>query len=194
MKDIIRRIEDAGRKTRLEVLDLTRTVLMRDPAAGSPLEVLLTSQSVHAQLIHRVASVLYSSGHRTSAALLSRYARIRTGIEIHPRARIGHGVLIDHGAGVVIGESAEIGDGCTIYQGVTLGARGGERTRKRHPTLGRGVLVGAGAKVLGNITIGDGARIGAGAVVLCSVPSGCTAVGAPARIIFKVKDKIRNTE
>lgn len=185
MKNIIRRVKNFGRIVEQEVLDLTSTVLERDPAATSPLEILLTSQGVHALLLHRVASALYHGGHRTSAALVSRYARIKTGIEIHPCARIGHGVLIDHGAGVVIGETAEIGDGCTIYQGVTLGARGGEREKKRHPTLGRGVLVGAGAKVLGNIRIGDGARIGAGAVVLTPVADNCTAVGVPAKIIEK---------
>lgn len=185
MKNIIRRVKEFGRIARHEVLDLTSTVLERDPAATNALEVMLTSQGVHALLLHRVASALYHSGHRTSAALVSRYARIKTGIEIHPRAKIGHGVLIDHGAGVVIGETAEIGDGCTIYQGVTLGARGGEHGRKRHPTLGRGVLVGAGAVVLGNIRIGNGARIGAGAVVLTPVADNCTAVGIPARIIKK---------
>lgn len=185
MKNIIRRVKEFGRIARQEVIDLTSTVLERDPAATNALEVMLTSQSVHALLLHRVASALYHSGHRTSAALVSRYARIKTGIEIHPRAKIGHGVLIDHGAGVVIGETAEIGDGCTIYQGVTLGARGGEYGRKRHPTLGRGVLVGAGAVVLGNIRIGNGARIGAGAVVLTPVADNCTAVGIPARIIKK---------
>lgn len=183
MKNIIRRVKEFGRIAGQEVLDLTSTVLERDPAATNALEVMLTSQSVHALLLHRVASALYHSGHRTSAALVSRYARIKTGIEIHPRAKIGHGVLIDHGAGVVIGETAEIGDGCTIYQGVTLGARGGEHGRKRHPTLGRGVLVGAGAVVLGNIRIGNGARIGAGAVVLTPVADNCTAVGIPARIV-----------
>lgn len=178
----------AGRKIGAEISDLVCAVRQRDPASGSVLNILLTSPGVRALLSHRLAHALYLRGQRTLACVVASAARRRTGIEIHPGATIGRGVLIDHGAGVVIGETAVIGDGCTIYQGVTLGARGGEaRGSKRHPTLGGGVLVGAGAAVLGNITIGSGARIGAGAVVLTSIPDGSTAVGAPAKIIKKNK-------
>lgn len=177
-----------GRKIGDEISELVCAARQRDPASGSVLNILLTSPGVRALLTHRLSHALYLRGQKTLACVVASLARRATGIEIHPGARIGRGVLIDHGIGVVIGETAIVGDGCTIYQGVTLGARGGEaRGSKRHPTLGNGVLVGSGAAVLGNITIGNGARIGAGAVVLKSIPDGCTAVGAPARIINKNK-------
>lgn len=154
----------------------------RDPAARSSLETLLVSSGLHAILLHRPAYWLYQKGAFLSARLVSQAARFLTGIEIHPGAKIGRGVLIDHGMGVVIGETAEVGDNCTIYQGVTLGGTGKD-TGKRHPTLGKNVLVGSGAKVLGPFTIGDGSKIASNAVVLQPVPAGCTAVGVPARVI-----------
>ncbi|MGM9631898.1 MAG: serine O-acetyltransferase [Eubacteriales bacterium] len=161
-------------------------VLSRDPAPHTYAEVLLTHQGTHAILAHRVAHALYMKEHRVSARVISQFSRAITGIEIHPRAEIGRGLLIDHGSGVVIGETAVIGDGCTIFQGVTLGGRGNRRG-KRHPTLRDGVFVGAGAKLLGDIEIGKGAKIGANAVVLCSVGEGKTAIGVPARIIEREK-------
>ncbi len=171
----------AGRKIKAEITDCVRAVKERDPAAGTTLNILLTSAGVHAILAHRVAYALYKSNFKTLACIVAHLSRISTGIEIHPGARLGRGILIDHGTGVVIGETAEVGDRCTLYQGVTLGARGDLHEKKRHPTLGDGVLVGAGAIVLGNINIGDGAKIGAGAVVISSVGDGCVAVGVPAR-------------
>lgn len=161
--------------------DIT-TALARDPAARSHLEVLICYPGVHALLLHRLAHGLHLLGLGFWPRLLSHLARLLTGIEIHPAARIGTGVFIDHGMGVVIGETAIVGDGCTLYQGVTLGGTGKE-TGKRHPTLGRNVTVGAGAKVLGNIRIGDGARVGAGSVVLKDVPGDATVVGIPGRVV-----------
>lgn len=162
------------------------TVLSRDPAPHTYAEVLLTHQGTHAILAYRIAHALYLGEHRVSARVISQLSRAITGIEIHPRAEIGRGLLIDHGSGVVIGETTVIGDGCTIFQGVTLGSRGNRRG-KRHPTLRDNVFVGAGAKLLGDIEIGTGAKIGANAVVLCSVGEGKTAVGVPARIIEREK-------
>ena len=159
------------------------TVMEKDPAARSRVEVLLCYPGVHAVAIHRIANPLFRSGFVTIARWLSNMARWLTGIEIHPGATIGRRVFIDHGMGVVIGETAEIGDDCTIYQAVTLGGTSLYRGTKRHPTLGKGVVVGAGAKVLGGFTVGDGARIGSNAVVVKPVPAGTTAVGNPARII-----------
>lgn len=164
----------------------------RDPAARNSLEVLLLYSGLHALILHRPAHWLYRHKRFFLARLLSQIARWITGIEIHPGARIGRGVLIDHGSGVVIGETAEVGDGCTIYQGVTLGGTGKDKG-KRHPTLGKNVLVGSGAKVLGPFTVGDEAKIASNAVVLESVPEGGTAVGVPARIV-RVKGKKINTE
>ena len=159
-------------------------VRARDPAARSDIEVLLLYSGVHALLAYRVAHKLYLSEHYFSARLVSQLARFFTGVEIHPGATIGKGLVIDHGAGVVIGETAEIGDNCTLYQGVTLGGTGKD-VGKRHPTLGDGVLVGAGAKVLGPFTVADGSKVAAGAVVLEEIPENSTAVGIPARVVKK---------
>ncbi|MBO5898861.1 MAG: serine O-acetyltransferase [Clostridia bacterium] len=165
-----------------EVRSDIAAVRQRDPAAKSDMEVLLLSSGVHAILAYRVAHKLYVSRHYFPARLISQVARLLTGIEIHPGATIGKGFFIDHGMGVVIGETAEIGDNCSIYQGVTLGGTGKD-LGKRHPTLGNNVMVGAGAKVLGPFTIGDGSKIAAGAVVLKEIPEQSTAVGVPARVV-----------
>lgn len=154
----------------------------RDPAARSSVETLLLSSGLHAILLHRPAHWLYERERYLSARMLSQFARLMTGIEIHPGAKIGNGVLIDHGMGVVIGETAEIGDGCTIYQGVTLGGTGKDKG-KRHPTLGKNVTVGCGAKILGPFTVGDGSKIASNAVVLEPLPENSTAVGVPARVV-----------
>ena len=154
----------------------------RDPAARTRAEVLLTYPGVHALIAYRVAHTLDRRGARLVARLLSHAARTLTGIEIHPSATIGRGLFIDHGMGVVIGETAVIGDRCHLLQGVTLGGTS-TRREKRHPTLGNDVTVGAGAKVIGAVTIGDGARIGAGSVVVQSVPPGATVVGVPGHVI-----------
>ena len=165
-----------------EVKDEVRMVRERDPAATSDIEVLLLYSGLHAVLAHKVSHKLYKDGHTLAARAISQAARAVTGIEIHPGATIGKGFFIDHGAGVVIGETAEIGDNCTLYQGVTLGGTGKD-VGKRHPTLGNNVMVGAGAKVLGPFTIGDNAKIAANAVVLEAVGADCTAVGIPARVV-----------
>jgi serine O-acetyltransferase len=154
----------------------------RDPAAASTAEVLLLYPGVHAIAGHRLAHSLHTSGHTFAARAVSQTMRLLTGIEIHPGATVGRRLVIDHGAAVVIGETAEIGDDCTIYQGVTLGGTGKD-TGKRHPTIGNRVLIGAGAKVLGPFKVGDGAKIAAGAVVLAEVPENATAVGVPARVV-----------
>ena len=154
----------------------------RDPAARSKLEVFLLYPGVHAVLYHRAAHWLYLRRRFFLARCVSQWSRFWTGIEIHPGAKIGRRLVIDHGMGIIIGETAEIGDDCLLYQGVTLGGTGKD-VGKRHPTLGNNVLVGSGAKVLGPFTVGDNARIAAGAVVLSEVPPSCTAVGVPARIV-----------
>jgi len=157
-------------------------VFERDPAARSTWEVLTCYPGVHALFIHRFSHWLWGHRLRWLARFLSHLTRWLTGIEIHPGATIGRCVFIDHGMGVVIGETAVIGDGCTLYHGVTLGGTSWHKG-KRHPTLGKGVVIGAGAKVLGPITLGDGARVGSNAVVVRDVPAGATAVGIPARIV-----------
>ena len=154
----------------------------RDPAARSKLEIFLLYPGVHAILYHRLAHWMYRHRWFFLARCVSQWNRFWTGIEIHPGATIGHRLVIDHGMGIVIGETAEIGDDCLLYQGVTLGGTGKDKG-KRHPTLGNNVLVGSGAKVLGPFTVGDNARIAAGAVVLSEVPANATAVGVPARIV-----------
>ena len=159
-----------------------RAIRDRDPAARSDLEILLLYSGVHAILAYRVAHKLYLSKHYFAARAVSQWARHKTGIEIHPGATIGKGLFIDHGMGVVIGETTEIGDNCTLYQGVTLGGTGKD-VGKRHPTLGNNVLVGAGAKVLGPFKIEDNSKIAANAVVLKEVPENSTAVGIPARVV-----------
>ncbi|QGU31933.1 serine O-acetyltransferase [Thermochromatium tepidum] len=164
-----------------------RCVFDRDPAARNAFEILTTYPGLHAILIHRLAHRLWHCGLKWPARLLSNVARLFTGIEIHPAAVIGRRLFIDHGMGVVIGETAVIGDDCTLYHGVTLGGTSWQKG-KRHPTLGRDVVVGAGAKVLGPIQIGDGARIGSNAVVVKAVPPGATVVGVPGRIIEPDRD------
>ena len=159
-----------------------RAVKERDPAARSTVEVLLLYSGLHAIMLHRPAYFLYRHKWFFLARWISQFARFLTGIEIHPGAKIGTGVMIDHGSGIVIGETAEVGDGCTLYQGVTLGGTGKDRG-KRHPTLGKNVMVGSGAKILGPFTVGDNAKIAAGAVVLEPIPPNSTAVGVPARVV-----------
>jgi serine O-acetyltransferase len=162
--------------------DDIRAIFERDPAATSLPEVLLTYPGLHALLLYRLAHFLHVRRLPLLPRVISHFARFITGIEIHPGAKIGKGFFIDHGMGVVIGETAEVGDDVTLYQGVTLGGTGKERG-KRHPTLGDDVIVGVGAKILGAITVGDGARIGGGAVVLRDVPPHSTAVGVPAKVV-----------
>jgi serine O-acetyltransferase len=162
------------------------SVFERDPAARSTLEVLTCYPGVHARIMHRISHRLWQWRLFWLARLLSHVARFLTGIEIHPGATIGRRFFIDHGMGVVIGETAEIGDDVTLYHGVTLGGTSWKEG-KRHPTLGNGVVVGAGAKILGPILIGNGAKIGSNAVVVKEVPAGATAAGIPARILDEEK-------
>ena len=166
------------------------TIFREDPAAKSVLEILFCYPGFHAILLHRLAHRLYQAGFTTLARMISQLSRSLTGIEIHPGAQIGRRFFIDHGMGVVIGETAILGDDCLLYQGVTLGGTGKERG-KRHPTLGNHVVVGSGAKILGNIAIGDHVRIGAGSVVLKSVPDHSTVVGVPGRV---VRSRLDNEE
>jgi serine O-acetyltransferase len=156
-------------------------VVRNDPACRTRVEALLAYPGVHAIWIHRLAHDLWTNGHPLAGRLLSHGVRFATGVEIHPGATIGHSVFIDHGMGVVIGETATIGDGCLLYKGVVLGGTTREKTI-RHPQLGRNVVVGSNACVLGHIEIGDGARIGSGSVVVRSVPPGATVVGVPGRV------------
>lgn len=158
-------------------------ILERDPAARSAWEVLTCYPGLHAIYIHKLARWFWLRGLRWLGRLTSNVGRWLTGIEIHPGAKIGSCVFIDHGMGVVIGETAEVGDGCTIYQGVTLGGTSLEPGTKRHPTLGPGVIVGGGAKILGGFTVGAGARIGANSVVVKEVPASATVVGIPGRVV-----------
>lgn len=158
----------------------------RDPAARGRLEIFLLYSGFHAVLYHRIAHFFYKRGMKFIARMISQNARFLTGVEIHPGAQIGRGLLIDHGAGVVIGETAIVGDNCTIYQGVTLGGTGKD-VGKRHPTIGNNVMIGSGAKVLGPFTVGDNVKIAAGAVVLNEIPENSTAVGVPARVISRGK-------
>jgi serine O-acetyltransferase len=173
----------------LQVKSDIKTVKKKDPAARTTLEILLTYSGLHAVLFYRVSHQLYIRKLFTLARIVSQFARLLTGIEIHPGAKIGKGLFIDHGSGVVIGETAEIGNNCLIYQGVTLGGTGKERG-KRHPTLGNNVMVGAGARVLGPFRVGDNVKIAANAVVLEAVPDNSTAVGVPARIVRRNGKKI----
>src|SRR5216110_191497 len=161
-----------------------RAVLERDPAARSSLEVLLCYPGVHALVFHRLAHTLWHHGWLTMARLVSHFARFVTGIEIHPAAKLGPGLFIDHGMGVVIGETAEVGENVSILQGVTLGGTSTKR-EKRHPTLGDNVVVGAGAKIIGGFRIGNGSRIGAGSVVVREVPENSVVVGVPGRVTFR---------
>ena len=165
-----------------------RSVFDRDPAARHSLEILTCYPGVHAMLVHRVSHWLWGAGLKWAARFTSHVGRFLTGIEIHPGATIGRRFFIDHGMGVVIGETAEIGDDCTLYHGVTLGGTTWEKG-KRHPTLENGVVIGAGAKVLGPITVGANARIGSNAVVVRDVPAGATVVGIPGRVVQQAVDE-----
>ena len=164
------------------LLEDARNIQRKDPAARSVLEVILLYPGFHILVYHRIAHWLYERGHFFLARWVSQRGRHKTGIEIHPGAKIGKCLFIDHGMGIVFGETAEIGDNCTIYHGVTLGGTGKD-TGKRHPTLGNNVLIGAGAKVLGPVYIGDNVRVGAGSVVLKNLPANATAVGVPAEVV-----------
>jgi len=159
-----------------------RAARKRDPAATSNLEVILTYPGIHARELHRLAHALHKRGLCLIARLISHFGRALTGIEIHPGAQMGRGLFIDHGMGVVIGETTVIGDDCHLLQGVTLGGTSSRRA-KRHPTLGNNVVVGAGAKLIGDITVGDNAKIGAGSVVVTNVPPNATVVGVPGHIV-----------
>ena len=169
------------------------SVKRRDPAARSTIEILLTYSGLHAIIMYRAAHWFHTRKMFVIARCISQFARFLTGIEIHPGAKIGKGFFIDHGAGVVIGETTEIGDNCLVYQGVTLGGTGKEKG-KRHPTLGNNVMVGSGARVLGPFKVGDNAKIAANAVVLEEVPPNCTAVGVPARIVKRNGKKVTNSD
>jgi len=170
-----------------------QAVMERDPAVTSVLEVFLCYPGFHAINMHRVAHYFYQKKMFVFARFLSQISRFFTGIEIHPGAKIGDGLFIDHGMGVVIGETAEIGNNVTLYQGVTLGGTGKEKG-KRHPTIGDNVVVGSGAKVLGSFTVGDDAKIGAGSVVVSAVPPNCTVVGVPGRVVIKNGQRLTNGE
>ncbi len=170
-----------------------RIIFERDPAARSAIEVIFCYPGLQALILHRLAHRLHCWHLPLIPRLISHLARFLTGIEIHPGATIGKGVFIDHGMGVVIGETAIVGDYALIYQGVTLGGTG-KQSGKRHPTLGDNVVVGAGAKVLGNLTLGDNVRIGAGSVVLRDVPSDCTVVGIPGRIVYRAGTRVNPLE
>ncbi len=169
-----------------------RVIRERDPAIKSPMEVLLYP-SFRVMLSYRRAHRLYLKGHYFLARLISQRAARRTGIEIHPGAKIGSGFFIDHGSGVIIGETTIIGDGVTLYQGVTLGGTGKE-TGKRHPTIGDNVMISAGAKVIGSFTVGENSKIGAGSVVIEEVPPDCTVVGVPGRIVKRDNIKIPRSD
>jgi serine O-acetyltransferase len=166
-----------------------QVVMDRDPAARSALEVILTYSGLHAIWFHRISHRFWKRNFYTLARMISQFARFLTGIEIHPGAKIGKGLFIDHGMAVVIGETCEIGDNVTLYQGVTLGGTGKEKG-KRHPTIGNNVLIASGAKVLGSMKIGDNSKIGAGSVVLQEVPPNSTVVGIPGRIVVQDGRKV----
>ncbi|PWJ55663.1 serine O-acetyltransferase [Quadrisphaera granulorum] len=183
-------IDHAPPSWRERIREDVDAVLLRDPAARSRLEVVLTAPGLHALWAHRVAHVLWQRGPawRLPARLVSHWARRRTGVEVHPAARLGRRIVIDHGMGVVIGETAIVGDDVLMYHGTTLGGRvsglQAEQQGRRHPAVGDRVVLGAGATVLGAVRVGDDARVGAGAVVLVDVPDGATAVGVPARVLL----------
>jgi len=172
-----------------EITELIESIKLRDPAAKSSIEIFLLYPGFRAVMHYKVAHWFYIRNMSFIARYISQRARHKTGIEIHPGAKIGKNFVIDHGMGVVIGETSEIGDNCIIYQGVTLGGTGKD-TGKRHPTLGNNVFVGAGAKVIGPFTIGDNSKIAAGAVVLSEIPANSTAVGIPARVVRREGKKI----
>lgn len=187
-----RRLGNAAKKlkkAKKTVMDDVKAVRERDPAARSNAEVLLLYPGIHALMAYRVSHALHEKKKYFAARAVSQTARFFTGIEIHPGAKIGKGLVIDHGMGVVIGETAEIGDNCTLYQGVTLGGTGKD-VGKRHPTLGNNVMVGSGAKVLGPFKIGSNTKIASNAVVLEEIPDNCTAVGIPAKIVRREGVKV----
>ena len=177
----------------MAIKDDIDAICARDPAARNRAEVLMLYSGLHALIMYRISHALQKKGLKFGARAVSQLAKFLTGIEIHPGATIGKGLFIDHGAGVVIGETAIIGNNCTLYQGVTLGGTGKE-VGKRHPTLGDNVLVGAGAKLLGNFTVGSNSKIAAGAVVLGDVPENSTAVGIPAKVVRRDGEKIKPAE
>lgn len=187
MLDTVRSYAKDVKRLYAEFNEYMDSIRRRDPAAKGNAQILLLYSGVHAVAAHRVAHALYKNGFTFAARAVSQVARHFTGIEIHPAAKIGKRLFIDHGMGVVIGETAEIGDDCTVYQGATLGGTGKD-TGKRHPTLGDNVMVGAGARVLGPFKVGNGAKIASGAVVLCEIPEDATAVGMPAKPVNKSKD------
>ena len=171
------------------LLDDARNIQRKDPAARSVIEVILLYPGFHILVYHKIAHWLYQRGHFFLARWISQRGRHKTGIEIHPGATIGKNLFIDHGMGIVFGETTEIGDNCTIYHGVTLGGTGKDQG-KRHPTLGNNVMVSAGAKVLGPFKVGDNSRIASNAVVLSEIPSDATAVGVPARVVRIAGEKV----
>ena len=185
----LNKVKDSVKRCLEEIKTDVNVIKDRDPAAKSTLEVLLTYSGLHAVLAYRLSHALYERKHFLSARVVSQSARFLTGIEIHPGAKIGKGLFIDHGSGVVIGETTEIGDNCTLYQGVTLGGPGKD-TGKRHPTLGNNVMCGAGSKVLGPFTVGDNSKVAANAVVLKEIPPDCTAVGIPAKVVKRGEHKV----
>ena len=193
VKDYAKSVRSGAKYLAKTVSEDVAAVRERDPAARSNAEVLLLYSGVHALIAHRIAHGLHQKKHYFAARAISQTAKMITGIEIHPGATIGKGLVIDHGTGVVIGETAEIGDNCTIYQGVTLGGTGKD-IGKRHPTLGNNVMVGAGAKVLGPFYIGDNTKIAANAVVLEEIPDNCTAVGIPAKIVRREGVKVNDLD
>ena len=186
-KRLYRKGEALVREVRYDV----EAFRQRDPAARSNAEIVLLYSGFHARLAHRASHALFQNGHPMAARAVSQGAKFFTGIEIHPGATIGRGLVIDHGSGVVIGETAEIGDNCTIYQGVTLGGTGKDEG-KRHPTLGDNVMVGSGAKILGPVKIGNNVKVAAGAVVLTELPDHSTAVGIPAKVVRVGGERVAN--
>ena len=175
------------------IRDDIKAIFERDPAARTTLEVLLCYPGLHAIILHRIAHGLFKRGWVVLPRVISNISRFITGVEIHPGAKIGRKLFIDHGMGVVIGETAEVGDNVTIYQGATLGGTGKEKG-KRHPTIGDNVVIASGAKVLGPFKVGDNSKIGAGSVVLREVPPNCTVVGVPGRIVVKDNVKVQRSE
>lgn len=185
---IFTRMARLAKTTACDIKDDIDAVMDKDPAARNRLEVFLTYPGIHARTTHRVAHALWQSDYKFLARGLSHLSRVATGIEIHPAAKIGKRLFIDHGMGVVIGETAEIGDDVTLYHSVTLGGVSWEKG-KRHPTLGNNVVVGAGAKILGGFTVADNAKIGSNAVVVKAVPEGATMIGSAARLLIKDKKR-----
>lgn len=191
INEIINKVKLFSQRVAKEISDDVESIRERDPAARSNAEVLLLYPGLHALIAYRIAYFLYHKGRYFAARTVSQTARSITGIEIHPAAKIGKALFIDHGSAVVIGETSEIGDNCTIYQGVTLGGTG-KHIGKRHPTIGNNVMIGAGAKVLGPINVGNNSKVAAGAVVLKDIPDNSTAVGIPAKIICLENTRIEN--